>query len=98
MGVDRMSLIERSYDLAAVVAAHRAATWKRGSWRRLSDMEYDAIAGTVLREQREEAVGEVRALLDVRESELGDAGAYGEGYRDALAHIRDDLAKRFGGQ
>jgi hypothetical protein len=44
-----MGNIERAYDLADIVAAHRAACSKRGTWVRLSDMEYDAIAGTVLR-------------------------------------------------
>jgi hypothetical protein len=39
---------ERAYDLEAIVAAHRAAK-AGGYWVRLSDMEYDAIAGTVLR-------------------------------------------------
>jgi hypothetical protein len=40
--------IERSYDLVAVISAHRAVCERRGSWRRLSDMEYDTIAAAVL--------------------------------------------------
>jgi hypothetical protein len=60
---------ERAYDLAAVVAAHRAsavaanrASRRRGTWLRLSDAEYDAIAETVMREQRKR----ILALLDER--------------------------------
>lgn len=53
---------KRAYDLAAVVAAHRASCERRGSWRQLSDAEYDAIAGTVLREQRDR----ILAALDAR--------------------------------
>jgi hypothetical protein len=37
-------MTQRAYDLAAVVAAHRASR-RRGAWFRLSDAEYDAIAG-----------------------------------------------------
>ena len=39
----------RVYDLDAVVKVHRASCDRRGSWRRLSDMEYDAIVGEALR-------------------------------------------------
>jgi hypothetical protein len=53
----------RAYDLAAVVAAHRASA-QRGAWVRLSDAAYDAIAGTVLRDQRE-ALEEIVANLSV---------------------------------
>lgn len=38
----------RAYDLVAVIEAHRAAcAWR--PWQRLSDAEYDAIAGAALR-------------------------------------------------
>jgi hypothetical protein len=53
----------RAYDLEAAVAAHRASR-RRGAWFRLADAEYDAIAGTVLRDQRE-ALEEIVANLSV---------------------------------
>lgn len=46
----------RVYDLEAVVEVHRAAV--EDTWVRLSDMEYDAIAGAVLRSHREKVRNE----------------------------------------
>lgn len=43
------------------------------------------------------AVGEVRAMLKVRESELNDLGPYGDGYLAALGDVHEDLDRRFGG-
>jgi hypothetical protein len=54
-----MSNIERSYDIDAVVAAHKAAC-ARTQWFRLSDMEYDAIAGTALRTATNQGAVEAR--------------------------------------
>jgi hypothetical protein len=79
---------ERAYDLRAVVAAHRAACEKRGSWRRLGDFEYDAIAGTVLRQQREgpvEARDEAVALLGDLYEMSGASGDLAERVNDFLA-------------
>jgi hypothetical protein len=52
----------RAYDLEAVVTAHRTAcvSVPGKPWTKLADMEYDAIAGTVLRN----AKGAVGADID----------------------------------
>jgi hypothetical protein len=42
----------------------RRTARRRGAWFRLADAEYDAIAGTVLRDQRE-ALEEIVANLSV---------------------------------
>jgi hypothetical protein len=82
----------RAYDLRAVVAAHRAACERRGSWRRLGDFEYDAIAGTVLRHQLEGAVNRIEVLekaLDLAASDLRSEG-HCEMSKQAYAPLEDE--------
>lgn len=64
----------RVYDLEAVVAAHRAAS--AGTWVRLSDAQYDAIAGTVLRG----AAAEELPTCDRCGGGIVNPGRHGEGW------------------
>jgi hypothetical protein len=87
----------RAYDLRAVVAAHRAACEKRGSWRRLGDMEYDAIAGTVLRQQREGAVDAVKQIRAYADSLLAGTDGRDPGHR-IVADLLEILVHTAGAQ